>query len=114
LKNTKNCQLKSSSIFVLFALLLQNFLFKAETPTFGTLCPRALISRNTPAALSLSGGQAEKKEKEETSSSSSLSDEREKRRAQSGEQKGEKKHDLNCAVELRIAARSFSAVVSPT
>jgi hypothetical protein len=27
---------------------------------------------------------------------------------------GDKKHDLNCAVELRIAARSFCAVLSPT
>jgi hypothetical protein len=53
----KKLSIEISSIFVLFALLLQNFLFKAETPTFARLCPRALYSRNTPAALSLSGGR---------------------------------------------------------
>ena len=96
-KNTKNCQLKSL-LFLSFLL----FFFKAETPTYfcKTLSSRSLLSEYSRCSFSLrravrKGGEG--RHWFVTFRRASL-----ETRAKRGTE-GRKKHDLNCAVELRIA-----------
>ena len=100
-----------SSIFVLFALLLQNFYLKQRPPLLQDSVLALFTLGILPLPfLSQAGSEKKRRRKILVHYYRRASFETRAKRGTGGR----KKHDLNCAVELRIAARSISAVLSPT